>query len=72
MEGEGSEVGEEIRSTAVQILDARRANGSVPVEVSQRFLHWWQLRCYPDAATGVGSKTFDCAKMEGEETAGGQ
>jgi hypothetical protein len=47
---------EEIRPAALAILRARtdHPNGSVPVEISRRFLSWWQLRCYPDAATGRG------------------
>ena len=46
----------EIRPAALAILQARteHPNGSVPVEVAQRFLSWWQLRCYPDAATPAG------------------
>ena len=47
---------EEIRPTALAILDASTAHpsGGAPIAVTQRFLRWWQLACFPDAATPAG------------------
>ena len=30
---------------------------AIPIEMSQRFLRWWQTRCYPNAATPNGGPT---------------